>query len=675
MTKIQTASLEFQQNGTPVSTKFDDIYFSKDNGLEESHYVFQQGNHLVERWKRWQNPHFTIAETGFGTGLNFLAVCQAFEQFKDQNPNSPLKQLNFISFEKYPLNKLDLAKALAPWQMLSVWSDQLVEQYPYLIAGAHRIEFKNQIKLDLWLGDILTQLPQVADNYQGTVDAWFLDGFAPSKNSAMWHQDVFNHMARLAAPEGTLATFTAAGFVRRGLIDAGFDMQKRKGFGYKREMLTGQLKPANEQTQRTKSNQYASVHAPQYPQPASEYRTTCIVGSGIAAVCTALKLTERGHFVHLISQHDLADGASGNRQGAIYPLIQNSQNAISDCHLKSFEYARQFYQNWQKTLKFSADFCGLVQLAFSDKMAKRQQALLDNPIWPEQIFNPIPQSQMQDLTGLEFPYSGLHFADGGWLNPVSFIHSTIEYLKTQGKLKLSLGTELQSFEKLESGWRLSCEQHQKKVIYETENLILCQGWQLAEFEQTQHLTVEPSRGQVSHLKTRDDVQALKKVICHKGYLTPSWQQTHCVGATFEQNNSTSEVKAEDDLTNLSLHQTHTPNLANWLKPQNLVSSRASVRATTKDRLPMVGAISPVDSFKAAFGHYAKGGRLPANPAQAYPNLYVLAGLGSRGLTTAPFMAECLAALVNNEVIPLSLKTLEALHPNRFLMRDMKRGEI
>ncbi|MCU4674673.1 bifunctional tRNA (5-methylaminomethyl-2-thiouridine)(34)-methyltransferase MnmD/FAD-dependent 5-carboxymethylaminomethyl-2-thiouridine(34) oxidoreductase MnmC [Catenovulum sp. 2E275] len=667
MTKIQTASLEFQQNGTPVSTEFDDIYFSKDNGLEESLYVFQQGNDLLNRWQNWQQSHFTIAETGFGTGLNFLAVCQTFSQFKQNNPNHPLKQLNFISFEKYPLSKTDLAQALAPWQMLSCWSEQLVNAYPYLVKGAHRLEFDNQIKLDLWLGDILEQLPEVPDNHNGVVDAWFLDGFAPSKNQAMWHPTVFEQMARLASPNGTLATFTAAGFVRRGLIEAGFTVNKRKGFGYKREMLTGIFQPDSAKPKTT-------VHAAQFPVSSSSSKQTCIVGGGIAAICSALTLALRGHQVRLICQGELADGASGNRQGAIYPLIQNNHNSITDCHLKSYQYACQFYQKWRNTFEFSADFCGVVQLAFSDKMQARQQALLDNPVWPREIFEWVTQPDIAELTGIQFNFAGLHFPDAGWLNPMSFILAAIKYLTAQNSLTVSVNTQLTEFNRINNSWHLSCQQNGKTVEFKTDNLVLCQGWQLNQTTQTQHLKLEPSRGQVSYLTATEQVTSLKKVICHKGYLTPSWQNLLCVGATFEQDNTNCNHLYQDDIKNLQLHQKHTPELTDWLIPDNLDSSRASIRATTKDRLPMIGCFSPVNSFTADFAHFAKGGRAPKQAAQVYPNLYVLAGLGSRGLTNAPLMAECLAAIINDEILPLSIKTFEALHANRFIIREMKRNE-
>ncbi|WAJ69276.1 bifunctional tRNA (5-methylaminomethyl-2-thiouridine)(34)-methyltransferase MnmD/FAD-dependent 5-carboxymethylaminomethyl-2-thiouridine(34) oxidoreductase MnmC [Catenovulum adriaticum] len=700
MTKIHTASVEFNQNGTPVSTKFDDVYFSTDDGLAESRYVFQQGNKLNDRWQTWPYHHFTIAETGFGTGLNFLAVCQAFTQFKQQNPNSPLKQLNFISFEKYPLCKTDLAKALAPWQMLSCWSEQLIQNYPYLVEGIHRIEFDSQIKLDLWFGDIHTQLPQVADNQTGIVDAWFLDGFAPSKNQAMWHQNIFNHMARLASKNGHFATFTAAGFVKRGLVEAGFVVNKQKGFGRKREMLLGHKlqintnessishRNKNRQNKTTTADPHSnkvaqtklkqSLQPTPYPQMPAKSKQTCIIGGGIAAICTALTLAERGHHIHLICQSHLADGASGNRQGAIYPLVQNELNRVTDCHLKSYQYACQFYQKWRRRFEFSVDFCGVVQLAFSEKMQKRQQALLANPSLPNELFDHVKQQEMESVTGINFPHNGLYFPQGGWLNPTSFIKAAVKYLQQTQQLTLSTHTQLIYLNRQQNNWRLTCQTTHDKPetqVFEADNVVLAQGWQVSHLPQTTHLAIKPSRGQVSYLQSNKTLNQLTKVICHKGYLTPQWQNLHSVGATFKIDQTDAKISEEDDNANLEMHQTHTPNITGWLTDKNVDSSRASIRATTEDRLPMIGNVSPIESLQTELNGFAKGGRLPQQPISIYPNLYVIAGLGSRGLTNTPLMAESLAAIMQNESIPLSLDTITAVHPNRFAIRTMKRGKL
>ena len=232
---IQPANLEFNAEGTPVSRDFDDVYFSNDNGLEETRYVFLGGNRLPERFASHPRPLMIVAESGFGTGLNFLTLWQAFDVFVRDNPDVTLQRLHFISFEKYPLKAEDLRLAHQRWPELAPWAHQLQAQWPSAFGGCHRLLLDGgRVTLDLWFGDINELTRELDDSLNQQVDAWFLDGFAPAKNPDMWTQDLFNAMARLARPDGTLATFTSAGFVRRGLQGAGFTMRKSKGFGRKR---------------------------------------------------------------------------------------------------------------------------------------------------------------------------------------------------------------------------------------------------------------------------------------------------------------------------------------------------------------------------------------------------------------------------------------------------------
>lgn len=225
----------------PYSDAFDDIYFSTEDGLAETRYVFIQRNSLAQRWPEHDRTFFTVGETGFGTGLNFLATWQAFRLYKQQHPDGNTKQLHFISTEKYPLTPHDLQQALSSWPELAELGQLLTAAYHPTESGCLRLSFdQDTVILDLWLGDVLETLPELQIQEDGLVDAWFLDGFAPSKNPEMWCDALFQQLYRLGRPKSTLATFTCAGFVRRGLIAAGFLVEKCPGFGKKREMLTGQ---------------------------------------------------------------------------------------------------------------------------------------------------------------------------------------------------------------------------------------------------------------------------------------------------------------------------------------------------------------------------------------------------------------------------------------------------
>ncbi len=224
------------------SARYDDIYFSAQGGLAEKDYIFVGGNGLPDRWAGRQA--FTICETGFGTGLSFLAAWRAFSRTAQAG-----QRLDYIGIEKDPLAASEILSALGGWreEIGSGIFDGFLENYPLRTPGYHRILFSEYgggrdgacVSLTLIFADVNEVLPDL--DVPGGVDAWFLDGFTPAKNPEMWSAVLFSEMARLSAPAARCATFTVAGVVRRGLESAGFRIEKRPGFGHKNEMLTGVL--------------------------------------------------------------------------------------------------------------------------------------------------------------------------------------------------------------------------------------------------------------------------------------------------------------------------------------------------------------------------------------------------------------------------------------------------
>jgi len=226
----------------PRSEIYDDVYFSKaseyGDGLAETRHVFLDSNDLPAAWDG--RDDFVIAETGFGTGLNFFAVWDLFEKTA-----APDATLHFISFEKHPLKGDIIRGALAPWA--GEFGDKVetfLAQYPMLIPGFHRIDVTPQISVTLIFDDVNNAMRKVPAGKGGMADCWFLDGFRPATNPDMWSEIVFQEMARLSKKDARFATFTAAGDVKRGLQAAGFETRKISGFGRKREMLVGAYKGA-----------------------------------------------------------------------------------------------------------------------------------------------------------------------------------------------------------------------------------------------------------------------------------------------------------------------------------------------------------------------------------------------------------------------------------------------
>lgn len=223
------------RDGQPYASTFDDVYFSSDNGLLETEYVFLQGNDLAERWKSLGGKTFTIAETGFGTGLNFLCAARLWLSTAPKDAT-----LHFISTEKYPLSLNDLSRALQLWPELKELSEPLLANYENIFNGEKTLSlYDNRVHLTLHIGDAKMCLTTLVKSNASLIDAWFLDGFSPSKNPDMWQADLFKQMALLSNSDTSLATFTSASAVRRDLTKAGFVVSKRLGFGKKREMLVG----------------------------------------------------------------------------------------------------------------------------------------------------------------------------------------------------------------------------------------------------------------------------------------------------------------------------------------------------------------------------------------------------------------------------------------------------
>lgn len=221
MTDSQTDRPLWKDNGVPVSERFDDPYYSLDDGLAESRHVFLAGNDLPDRF----SPNFHIAELGFGTGLNLIAARQAWREAGAKG------RLRFTSFEAFPMTPEDARRALAAFAEAAEFADDIAT----LLADPTQPLIGTDIEIRLIVGDARLTLPA----WHGRADAWFLDGFAPAKNPELWEPVLLDQVARHTAPKGTCATYSAAGDVRRALVAAGFDVARVPGYGRKRHMTVG----------------------------------------------------------------------------------------------------------------------------------------------------------------------------------------------------------------------------------------------------------------------------------------------------------------------------------------------------------------------------------------------------------------------------------------------------
>ncbi|MBE8596906.1 bifunctional tRNA (5-methylaminomethyl-2-thiouridine)(34)-methyltransferase MnmD/FAD-dependent 5-carboxymethylaminomethyl-2-thiouridine(34) oxidoreductase MnmC [Xenorhabdus sp. BG5] len=670
---ISNATLSWNEQGTPISEQFDDVYFSNQDGLEETLYVFLKGNHFPQRFNTHSCPECVIAETGFGTGLNFLTLCQSFSHFRQQYPEAALKRLHYISFEKYPLKPSDLKTAHQRWPELKAFSAQLYQQWPLPLAGCHRLILDNgAITLDLWFGDVNDLLPKISSSLTGKIDAWFLDGFAPAKNPQMWSEQLFAAMAKFCRPEGTFATFTSAGTVRRGLQAAGFNVTKVKGFGRKREMLTGTLSPSSGQ-----------LHLPYAPW-FSRKTATCtddiaIIGGGIASALTALALLRRGAKVTLYCQDaQPAQNASGNQQGALYPLLNGNDDPLERFFTSAFTFARRQYdQLIDENVSFDHQWCGVSQLAYDEKSANKISKML-RTAWPEDIALGMNRNQLSHVSGVDVNYDGIHYPQGGWLYPAQLTQAVIKLAEQRGML-VYFNHKVTQLIQSENGWQLQFEHKENLQCKDHKIVIIANGHCLPQFEQTKKLPVTAVRGQVSHIPTTDSLSQLKSVLCYDGYMTPvnPNNQYHCIGASYQRNQLDTRYSSIEQQENRDRLLKCFPDV-DWPQEVDISEekSRQGIRCVIRDHMPMVGNV-PV--FSELMDKYANlslqiNTNKMIEESPCYPDLFVLGVLGSRGLCSAPLSAELLASQIFGEPPPLDDETLAALHPNRFWVRKLLRGK-
>lgn len=665
---IQTAILGFNEQGTPVSKQFDDVYFSNQDGLEETRHVFLGANRLPQRFSEHPRSLFIVAETGFGTGLNFLALWQAFDRFYQQNPNARLQRLHVISIEKYPLQLTDLAAAQAQWPELASFAEQLQAQWPLPLPGCHRLLLaKGRITLDLWFGDINQVLPQMDVSMDRQVDAWFLDGFAPAKNPEMWSELLFAAMARFARPEGSFATFTSAGFVRRGLQQAGFNVIKCQGFGRKREMLSGQM-PAG------------SADLPHpcpwfYTPVASNSTDIAIIGGGIASALTALTLLRRGARVTLYCADERpASGASGNRQGALYPLLNGRSDPLENFFTAAFPFARRLYDEVQRQgVEFAHQWCGVSQLAYDEKSGKKIANILTTQ-WPSALAQPAECDTLSALSGIDTGFGGIHYPLGGWLCPAELTQNLLALAQHQG-LVCYYQSALKDLHRHADHWLLHFTTG-KTTQHAT--VILANGHQLPTLPLCADLPVYAVRGQVSYIPTTAVLSKLQQVLCYDGYLTPMEPSTqqHCIGASYQRGDTTTEYRETEQQENRQrllrcLPAQHWPQQVDISGQQ----ARCSVRCATRDHLPMVGAMPDYQAILERYADLPQQRQTGASIAAApvYPDLFIIGAFGSRGLCSAPLSAEILAAQVFGEPAPVDAALLAALNPNRMWIRKLLKG--
>jgi len=652
MSDTHHAQLDWDERGQPLSRSYGDVYFSQENGLEETRYVFLANNDLAARFAALADGEcLNIGETGFGTGLNFLCAWQLFEQ---QAPAGA--RLHFVSVEKYPLRHEDLQRALALWPELAPFSAELLTQYRAIHPGFQRLLLAGgRVVLTLLIGDVMEQLPQL----DARIDAWFLDGFNPAKNPQMWTPELFAELARLSSAGTTLGTFSSAGVVRRALNDAGFQMKRVPGLGKKWEVLKGRFvgSPTDE-------------GKPWFARPAIPAREkhAVVIGAGLAGCATAASLAARGWRVSLLERHAaVACEASGNPQGVLYLKLSAHGTALSQLIVAGFGHTRRLLERLQRRANWDA--CGVLQLAFDDKEAARQAKLA--AAFPVDLLASLTREQAEALAGIGLPAGGLFYPDAGWVHPPALC----QLLATQPLISLLTHHEALELQRDNGQWQVMAG---GRTLISAPVVVLAAAAEIRRFAQSAHLPLKRIRGQISRLPASPASSELRTVVCAEGYVAPPRDGEHTLGASFDFHSDDLTPSAAEHAGNLELLRDISSDLAERLQVDQLdpaqLEGRAAFRCTSPDYLPIVGPLADAEAFAESYAVLAKDARqVPDAPCPWLPGLYINSGHGSRGLITAPLAGELIAAWLENEPLPLPRAVAEACHPNRFALRNLIRG--
>lgn len=592
-------------NGTPFSSEFQDVYHASHGGLAQARHVFLRGNGLPEAWQG--RDAFTILETGFGLGLNFLAAWDAWRA----DPARPAR-LHFVSVEHAPMCREDLVAALAPFPEIDALARALATVYPPPLAGFHRLHFDaGRVILTLLFGDAHALLPQLG----ARADAFFLDGFSPAKNPQIWSPAIVRELARMAKPGATLATWTVSGGVRTALADAGFAVEKRPGLPPKREMLTGRFAASSNGGE------------------AAPARKAVVVGAGLAGTLAAERMASRGWEIDLIDARPSRDAPA---VGLLRP-IANLRDAINaQVSRSAYLYALQHYRALQHDgYHLQWNRCGVLQLAEGEDEAARFEAIARSQGYPPSFLDYVDAVRARDIAGREVRGPAWWFPEGAFVSPESLAIASLA--RAGAAVRKRLGLRVERIQHEGSAWRAFDAEEQ--LIAEAPVMVIANAADAKRLLPGSRLTLSAVRGQVTYLPASSE-RSLEVVVSGSGYVAPLPDGGHCVGATYHHDDGDSGVRASDHRENLARAESMLPGFTAGLHPKDL-DGWTGYRATVPDRLPIFGATS-------------LGG------------LYAATGLGSRGLLWAPLGAELIASHLEGEPLPLPRDLEGAISPRRFL---------
>lgn len=628
---LVSARLAFASDGTPYSQQFDDVYHSAEGGPAQSRHVFLAGNELPERWQG--RRVFTVLETGFGLGLNFLATWQAWR-------GAPCERLHFASVEKHPFTRHDLEELHARYPEFAPLAAQLHAAWPMLVPAVHRLEFEGgRVVLTLAFADAAKTLREL----RLTADAVYLDGFSPQRNPEMWSPTVMKAIARLCAEGATAATWSAAGAVRTALIEAGFDVEKRPGFARKRDMLCARIDPRRVRAK---------------PAPRWRERYAMVIGAGIAGTAVTERLCARDWNVKLLDRQP-ALPTSQRIAGVFHPVLTPDDSLFARLTRAGVLHALVRWRALEAAGHAPVwDECGVLQLARDENENTAQRAAITALATPPEFAQYASREEATRHAGVPVAAGGLWFPTSGWMKPSSLIAAQLA--AAGERLEARFGCEVARLAFQNGMW--SAYDRAGKHLAQAPVAVLANA-DATPLLPSGNIRVRRVRGQISFLPEERFV-APHVVVLRGGFVLPPIHGASIAGASYDFDDEDPSPRASSHAGNLERLERIVPGAGAEIDPSTL-EGMVGFRAVSPDRLPLIGPIADEES------------EVPKNPQLAtlarLPGLFGAFAYGSRGLLWSGIGAELVASIIEGEPLAVEGRLVDALDPGRFLLRALRRS--
>ena len=638
MSRIEPARPAFATDGTPMSPRYGDVYHSADSGPGQARHVFLGGNGLPGRWAG--RDAFTILETGFGLGVNFLATWDAWRR----DAARPAR-LHYVAIEKHPFERGDLASLLRAYPELGELAPALVDRWPPPLPGTHRRAFDGGgVTLTIVFDDVASAPARL----DARADAIFLDGFAPSHNPEMWTAELLRRVAGHASAGATCATWSTARAVRDALAAAGFATETRPGFGRKREMLAGRYEPrGGSRRGADPGSAHGGCHA-------------LVVGAGLAGTAAACSLASRGWRISLVDAGPrAASGASSLHAGCFHPLVARDDSLLARLSRAAFLHALDAWRELERRgHRIAWEPCGLLQLVRQAEDEASLRAAIEGLGFPSTFVEAVDASEGALRTGWPVDRGGAWYPEGGWARAPSIVRAQLDAAMSLAGSTFVAGRRVHALARTGDGWRAVAGDG--ATLAEAPVVVLASAADLARLAPI-GTPIRSVRGQATYVPATR-LAAPKAVVIGNGYVLPDVDGTVVIGSSYDIESTEPEPTLEAHRGNLARLAALAGEAAVAGLESAGLGAGVGFRAVVADRMPVVGPLPD-----------------PAAPAQdpddvaVAGGLYAIGAFASRGLIWSALAGEILASAIVGEPLPVETDLARAVDPGRFLRRAARRG--